>query len=248
MKHRRFSAGETLVRLGDPPSHAFVILQGEVEITKGGHVETAERQSRGHVIGDTAIMIGRPSQVACRAVVDTTVAMIAREDFLAAMDAKGSVIVPFMKRLFESLVDLQGLLSKNLPAVVLVAEAPKFAIRILPSSQKLKTQMLPDGYEINALPFRVGRKVDDGESEPGAGIELTLDDVKPFNLSRQHFSIEPGAGGPIVKDIWSQLGTVVNGVRIGRSKTNQAQALVTGENLVVAGRPSSHFVFRLIVN
>ena len=248
MKHRRFSAGETLVRPGDPPSFAFVILHGEVEITKGGRVETGERQGRGHVIGDTAIMIGRPSQVACRAVVDTTVAMIAREDFLAAMDAKGSVIVPFMKRLFESLVDIPGLLGKNLPAVVLVAEAPKFAIRILPSSQKLTAQMLPDGYEVTVLPFRVGRKVDDGETGTTVGIELTLDDAKPFNLSRQHFSIEPGINGPVVKDIWSQLGTVVNGVRIGRSEISQVQALVTGENLLVAGRPSSPFVFRLILN
>jgi CRP-like cAMP-binding protein len=247
MRHRKFAAGEILVRVGDPPHAAYLVLQGEVEVARGART-AAERLGRGQVIGETALVLGRPSSIACKALTDATVLVITRDEFLAAVDAKENVINPFMRKLFESLIDAPGQLAKQVPSVVLVSDRPKALMRLLPSSSQLATQMLPEGYDVTAMPFRVGRKVKDGESGPTIGIELTLEDDKPFNLSRQHFAIESSAGGPVVKDIWSQLGTMVNGVRIGRSQNSQVQVLVPGENVIVAGRTSSPFVFRLIVN
>ncbi len=248
MRHRKFAAGESLVRVGDPSHAAYLVLQGEVEITRGGQVGTGERVGRGQIIGEAALMLGRQSGIGCKAVTDATVVVITRDEFLAAVDTKDSVIGPFMRKLFETLIDAPGLMNRAMPSLVLVSERPKAMMRLLPSSSQLATKMLPEGYEVTALPFRVGRKVGDGESGPTIGIELTLADDKPFNLSRQHFAIESSAGGPVIKDIWSQLGTVVNGVRIGRSQPNQIQLLVPGENVIVAGRASSPFVFRLVVN
>jgi len=248
MRHRKFAAGETLVRVGDPPHAAYLVLRGEVEVARGGQAGSGERAGRGQIIGETALMLGRPSAIGCKAATDATVLVITRDEFLAAVDEKDSVIGPFMRKLFETLIDAPGHLNRALPSVVLVSERPKAMMRLLPSSSRLATQMLPEGYQVTALPFRVGRKVGDGESGPTVGIELTLADKKPFNLSRQHFAIESSSGGPVVKDIWSQLGTVVNGVRIGRSQPSQIQVLVPGENVIVAGRPSSPFVFRLVVS
>lgn len=236
-----------LFRLGDPPASAFVILQGEVEVARGGDPGPHEKLGPGQVVGEVALMVNRAQTAAAKALTDTTVAIITREAFLTALDSQRSVVNPFLKRLFETLHDVPSLVSKGAPPLVVVAERPQQTLRLYGSSPSLSEQMRPEGYPVTTLPFRVGRRADEGESQPPIGIELTLVDEKPYNLSRQHFAIEMAAAVMVVRDIWSQLGTTVNGVRIGRSHSQQSRTLEPGENTIIAGRPSSPFVFRLVV-
>lgn len=247
MKHRRFAPDEILCRLGDPPTAAFVIIEGEVEVTWAAQASDSRLLGRGEVIGETSVILGQPMALTARAVVETTVAIISREEFLARVEKKRSALDPVFRELFQSLHDVPGILSKGVPRAVIVAERPVHQIRILPSSRELQDQMDAAGYSVPDLPFRVGRLLLEGETAPPSTIDLTLDDIRPYNLSRQHFAIEASETGPIVRDIWSHLGTVVNGVRIGRAESRQAAPLRIGDNQVVAGKSGSPFIFRVLV-
>lgn len=247
MKHRRFAPDEILCRLGDPPTAAFVVIEGEIEVTPAAQGDDGGRRGRGEIIGEDCLILGKPMDMTARAVVETTVAMISREEFLARAEKKRATLDPVFRELFHSLHDVAGILSKGVPRAVIVAERPVHNIRIVPSSRELQDQMDAAGYLVPELPFHVGRLLADGEKAPAAAIALTLDDVRPYNLSRQHFAIEAAETGPIVRDIWSHLGTVVNGVRIGRAENRQAAPLRIGDNQVVAGKSGSPFIFRVVV-
>lgn len=57
-EERAFSAGETIVRQGDPGDDLYVILEGEVRVERGGRV--VETLGRGEFFGEVAVLDGRP--------------------------------------------------------------------------------------------------------------------------------------------------------------------------------------------
>ena len=72
-------------------------------------------------------------------------------------------------------------------------------------------------FELGDLPFVIGRRPTAREGPPPWQPDLTLDDIAPFRLSRNHFMIEQRDGSYYVRDLCSTLGTIVNGEPIGRS-------------------------------
>jgi hypothetical protein len=97
------------------------------------------------------------------------------------------------------------------------------------------------------LPFRVGRIPVAGEGQPIEVNDLPLSDMTPFNVSRDHFTIERAPDGVQVRDRGSYVGTIVNGVQIGRHHHVATVPLALGDNEVVAGSPRSPFRFRVVV-
>jgi hypothetical protein len=97
------------------------------------------------------------------------------------------------------------------------------------------------------LPFRVGRLPVAGEAQPIEVNDLQLSDMTPFNVSRDHFTIERAPDGVQVRDRGSYVGTIVNGVQIGRHHHVATVPLAVGDNEVVAGSPRSPFRFRVVV-
>jgi hypothetical protein len=97
------------------------------------------------------------------------------------------------------------------------------------------------------LPFRVGRLPVAGEAQPIEVNDLLLSDTTPFNVSRDHFTIERVPDGVQVRDRGSYVGTIVNGVQIGGHRHVATVPLAVGENEVVAGSPRSPFRFRVVV-
>jgi pSer/pThr/pTyr-binding forkhead associated (FHA) protein len=77
--------------------------------------------------------------------------------------------------------------------------------------------------------------------------DLTLEDAAPFRLSRNHFSIEKRDGSYHVRDLWSTLGTIVNGEPIGDHFRADDGLLRAGQNEVIAGGVESPFVFSVFV-
>ena len=79
----RYAAGEVIVREGEIASRFYVITSGEVEIVQ--QVDGAERQLRrlgpGRHFGEVALLQNSKRTASVRAVTDTTVPAIARQDF-----------------------------------------------------------------------------------------------------------------------------------------------------------------------
>ena len=94
---------------------------------------------------------------------------------------------------------------------------------------------------------RIGRSPSGEGKDTYFDTDLALDDKRPFNLLRRHFSIEMIDVGLIVRDCGSYHGTTLNGVILGGRGRPQTAPLMTGESELVAGKPDSPFRFRIIV-
>ena len=101
--------------------------------------------------------------------------------------------------------------------------------------------------ELGDRPFIVGRRPIAGEELPQWQPNLTLDDTRPFRLSRNHFMIEWGDEGYYLRDLHSTLGTIVNGQPIGDHFFTGEVLLRIGENEVIAGDAQSPFVFSVSI-
>jgi len=94
----RFGAGEVIIREGDPASRFYIITDGEVEVvhrTEDGKEERLAVLGAGQYFGEIALLYDVTRTATVRAVVDTTVVSIARQDF--------GTLVTYLPGLRESL-------------------------------------------------------------------------------------------------------------------------------------------------
>ncbi len=117
------------------------------------------------------------------------------------------------------------------------------AVWIKPASDATRSGMPRRGVKIKETPYGVGRKPRRGEQIPRTDIVLQFSDERPYNLSRLHFLIEIGRPGLMIRDAGSQLGTLVNGERIGLDEPRNAVSLHIGENSIEAGGHDTPFHF-----
>ena len=100
---------------------------------------------------------------------------------------------------------------------------------------------------IQKFPFRIGRK----HENPGKGAtvfasnDLPIADEKPYQISRNHCSIEREGDHFFVRDRGSSLGTVVNDAAIGLAENSLTQDLRGGENQILLGSDDSQFQFKV---
>ena len=100
---------------------------------------------------------------------------------------------------------------------------------------------------IQKFPFRIGRKHD----TPGKGAtvfasnDLPIADDKPYQISRNHCSIEREGDNFFVRDRGSSLGTVVNEAPIGLAESSLTHDLRGGENQILLGSDDSQFQFKV---
>ena len=118
---------------------------------------------------------------------------------------------------------------------------------MIPDGKRLRAIVGSDEIRIERPPFRIGRSPSGEGKDTYFDIDLALDDKRPFNLSRRHFSIEMIDGSLIVRDCGSYHGTTLNGMILGGQDRLQTAPLMTGESELVAGKPDSPFRFRIIV-
>jgi pSer/pThr/pTyr-binding forkhead associated (FHA) protein len=104
-----------------------------------------------------------------------------------------------------------------------------------------------DPLELDDRPFVVGRRPIPGEELPQWHPDLSLDDTRPFRLSRNHFMIERRDERYYLRDLHSTLGTIVNGEPIGDRFFTDEVLLRIGENEVIAGGVHSPFVFSVSI-
>ena len=100
---------------------------------------------------------------------------------------------------------------------------------------------------IQKFPVRIGRKHD----TPGKGAtvfasnDLPIADDKPYQISRNHCSIEREGDNFFVRDRGSSLGTVVNEAPIGLAENSLTHDLRGGENQILLGSDDSQFQFKV---
>ncbi|WP_437302135.1 cyclic nucleotide-binding domain-containing protein [Sorangium sp. So ce388] len=98
----RFSAGSFLYRDGEPSTTCYIVVSGEVELTRAtpsGERETTVVLGRGGMFGDTDLLASAPRSDAAEAKLETEVLAIARIDLEALKRADGAFRLAVAARL-----------------------------------------------------------------------------------------------------------------------------------------------------
>ncbi len=136
------------------------------------------------------------------------------------------------------------------PSAALVAPPPEGGYQsiVLTACNDHAMARLPESsVTIQKFPFRIGRK----HETPGKGAtvfasnDLPIADEKPYQISRNHCSIEREGDHFFVRDRGSSLGTVVNDAAIGLAENSLTQDLRGGENQILLGSDDSQFQFKV---
>lgn len=247
-----YDPGSVIFREGDPAGPAYIVRSGTVALMKDGplgHVAVAVLREGG-VFGEVAGNADGARLVSASAVTAVEVEIV-------AADAVAAMLHVTNRRLLATGTDgavahrRVGAGTPRASASIVehraTMRAAFAALRFLPDSPELATQMPAHGILITELPFRVGRPAIDDEPPPPYHIHLSLDDERPFKLSRLHFLIDETPDGPVIIDCGSRLGTVVNGLFIHGAGSDAQAPLRIGTNLVVAGGRASEYRFKIVV-
>lgn len=80
--------GQTLIKNGEPPDAAYIILEGEADVVReagGGRIQLA-RLGHGMIVGEMSVLSGRSSSATVEAATPLTALRIERQVFLQLME------------------------------------------------------------------------------------------------------------------------------------------------------------------
>ncbi len=124
---------------------------------------------------------------------------------------------------------------------------PDMAETLFIESDNYSAQMPSAGLVITKKPFYVGRTSSRQGKHLPENRSFLLTDIEPYQLSRKHFQIDCKNGRPVIIDCNSTLGTIVNGVTIGKKHARKWARLNPGKNIIIAGGPDSGVIFRIML-
>ena len=103
---------------------------------------------------------------------------------------------------------------------------------------------------ISKFPYRIGRKheVQGKGATVFASNDLAITDDKPYQISRNHCSIEREGDHFFVRDRGSTLGTMVRDVPIGLAEDTLTADLHGGSNEILIGSDDSPFKFKVTLS
>ena len=268
MREKSFAQGEIIFREGESGAEAFRILQGRIEISI--HIDGQGDAPLGHLLpgdifGEMALLDDKPRSASARALEPTRLHLMNGEEFNELFLRDPSVLAPFLSSFFERLRNTNDLLRRELeqrkvPSRQLHAliekgvhfgehEAlhPMPRITLTPKSKETLKAGAPASITIDRLPYRIGRR----QSTEGADIlcsnDLPLYDKFPYQISRNHCSIERLGSAIVVRDRGSTLGTLLNGQPIGTEAEHMTLPLSQGENHLTLGAEGSSFQFTILL-
>lgn len=98
---RTYAAGETIFREGDPGDGMYAVLEGEVEIRKGGRL--LETVGHGGVFGEMALIDAKPRSAGATAKSDCRVVAIGQRRFMTLVQQTPFFAIQMMQVLTERL-------------------------------------------------------------------------------------------------------------------------------------------------
>jgi CRP/FNR family transcriptional regulator, cyclic AMP receptor protein len=251
MAVKNFRSGEVLFRPGDPSDCAYLLESGQVEILRGddGQALRVALIGPGEVFGEMALVEERPHAMAARAVTDGSATSLTRAEFEHDLLNDPQRSRRYLRGLFERLRELTARANAVALPVADGHPAPATARVILyPLTRKAADSLPENGLVLNTLPFRIGRAPEPGELQPLDLNDLWLLDQEPFQVSRNHMSIDLWDGHQfIVRDRGSHFGTIVNEQLIGGPSRATVATLAVGDNVVIVGGRPSPYQFRVHV-
>jgi CRP-like cAMP-binding protein len=247
----RYQAGEVIVRENDFGEMAYVIGEGEVEVTKeldGRKVHLAYLKP-GDTFGEMSMIDEKPRSATVTAITETVVSEIRRDDFFNSFQTDPKVALALLKVLFERLREADGMilqLQRSVPR--LVPQEPstlpigKQTVALEGLTPRAEAALPETPFQITRFPFRVGRL----SSDPLIYNDLMLPDSVPLQISRHHLAFIAEGGRIGVVDRGSTLGSWVDGQQLGgRSGLSGPVFFTDSGGVLVLGDHDSPFRYRV---
>src|SRR5205814_4514454 len=95
VRTKQFKRGETIFRKDDPGTHLYMVLDGAVKIAlpgEFGQEALVAIMRTGDFFGELALFDGSPRSASATALEDTRAALLARDDFLAFLEAHPAAV------------------------------------------------------------------------------------------------------------------------------------------------------------
>ena len=250
---KRFQPGDILFRQGDPSDHVVLVRSGHAEVLRevGEDCNLLGAAKEGEFLGEMGVLEERPRSATVRAASELDVELITRRGFLERVSGDAQLAHRLLVRMSARLRDVEDMLATlhaasaeaRARAEVATAAQASPTIRLEATTYAAMLYVGSDPIRITTLPYVVGRQCDIGEPETGSKPDLEIPDPKPYRLSRQHFSILAEDGAVQVRDLNSELGTIVNEIPLGHDFAQDRIPLLQGENAVIAGGRGSPYAF-----
>jgi CRP-like cAMP-binding protein len=248
---RRYEPGEVIIRENDFGETAYVIGQGQVEVTKeldGQNVHLAYI-GVGETFGEMSMIDEKPRSATVTAVAPTVVSEIRRDEFFNSLQTDPKVAITLLRILFERLreadakiLQLQKADPQHLPVsnepLALIPPRGQLTVTLEGLTPRAAAALPVAPFEITQFPFRIGRRSPD----PLAYNDLMISDTMPLQISRHHLAFVAHAGRVGVVDRGSSLGSWVDGQQLG-GKTGHSDAVFfsrTEATLVLGSRDSPY--------
>jgi CRP-like cAMP-binding protein len=249
----RYEAGEVIIRENDLGETAYVINQGQVEVSKESHGQKVPLAylGAGETFGEMSMIDEKPRSATVTAVTETLVCEMRRDDFFNSFQTDPKMALQLLKVLFERLreadamiLELQKAQQPLIPDEVLAAvptwEEPMITLEGV--TPRAAAALPASPFQITQFPFRVGRQSPD----PLVYNDLMLPDSVPLQISRHHLSFITQEGRVGVVDRGSTLGSWVDGQQVGGPSGLSGPVFFTGpEGLLVLGSRNSPFRYRV---
>lgn len=244
-----FEKGELIFEEGMPGSLAYIINSGEVEVfrTIDGIRVTLATLKENQFFGEMSLIDDRPRSASVAAVTDVEVSVIDSDAFNELFYSNPEKLRAFLKDIFERLRNLDQTV---LDMTVGMTAASYFGKKVVFSgvTPGAMSALNNTSVAIDKFPFKIGRKTNRFYRDLFSNNDLYVQDTKPYNISRNHLSIQCYQGKFYIIDRGSSLGTIVNDTRIGgRVQKHEIELLRNRENIVTLGPYESPFKFKVSI-
>ncbi|MBO8131066.1 MAG: cyclic nucleotide-binding domain-containing protein [Candidatus Marinimicrobia bacterium] len=253
MKEIYFEPGSVIIKEGEISSTAYILKSGVVEVTKktnSGEIKLAEIEAE-NIFGELGLIEDSPRTASVRAKTKVIVDEIKREDFSRILGDKSRFVIPIMKTLIERLRQTNELVAeledKLRMDVKSISEKDIPTITIEGLTEESKKALRDKKIEIKKFPFKIGRDTRLRSKDIFIENDLYIEDKPPYNVSRNHMSINYLNGIFYVLDRGSSLGTIVNDKKIGGETNIYKTDLKEGENIITLGSIRSPFKFKITI-
>ena len=274
MQIKKFEPNDVIFHEGEDSQAAYWISSGRVGVTvKTEHGQKMLAQlGPGQLFGEMGLIDDLPRSATARALEPTELEVIDEDTFDDVVLGRPERLRRYLATLFERIRTADTLLQAEInkrsgasaaPASVEGALAGAFpadaggdavaggaeGVSVEIVSQYDKTGLkatAPIKLTVAKFPFLIGRKVLKGMT-PFALNDLELDDPAPYNVSRNHLSIEQQEDRLFVRDRGSTLGTIVNGKSLSVREGEIIAELKPGKNELTVGNERSPHFFEITV-
>jgi CRP-like cAMP-binding protein len=247
----QYREGELIIREGDSSDCAYLIESGRVAVrrARGPHQIQLAVLGQGELVGEMGVITEKPRSASVVALEPCELRRIARDQLLETVQGDRQTAITLLRMLMERLRQADARLSQldepQAPSLEDNAApgAPIAAVRLVALTPEAQAALGGKSeHLIASLPCRIGRSHDD----PLGCNDFSLQDQRPYRISRHHLLLSLERGQLAVYDRGSSLGCRVRGQLLGGASSFDGPALIDAQGAeLVIGPADSPLRFRL---